>query len=49
MVFRKPIADFGMWKYVMAPAPDGLLLELFEVNTAALPDQLRTYSAPSHE
>ncbi|MCK9229819.1 MAG: VOC family protein [Syntrophales bacterium] len=28
--FRKDIADFGFWKYVMAPAPDNVLLELFQ-------------------
>jgi catechol 2,3-dioxygenase-like lactoylglutathione lyase family enzyme len=29
--FRKEIADFGFWKYVMAPAPDNVLLELFQI------------------
>ena len=28
--FRKEIADFGFWKYIMAPAPDNVLLELFQ-------------------
>jgi catechol 2,3-dioxygenase-like lactoylglutathione lyase family enzyme len=28
--FRKPITDAGSVKYVMAMAPDGMLLELFE-------------------
>ncbi len=28
--FRKPITDAGSVKYVMAMAPDGVLLELFE-------------------
>jgi len=28
--FRKEIADFGFWKYVMAPAPDNVILELFQ-------------------
>jgi catechol 2,3-dioxygenase-like lactoylglutathione lyase family enzyme len=28
--FRKEITDFGFWKYVMAPAPDNVLLELFQ-------------------
>ena len=32
--FRKEITDLGALKYVMAAAPDGVLLELFE--TAAL-------------
>jgi catechol 2,3-dioxygenase-like lactoylglutathione lyase family enzyme len=30
--FRKPITDVGLVKYVMAMAPDGVLLELFETN-----------------
>ncbi len=30
--FRKEIADLGTFKYVMAAAPDGVLLELFETN-----------------
>ena len=29
--FRKEITDLGSWKYVMAPAPDNVLLELFQV------------------
>ncbi|MDP8225333.1 MAG: VOC family protein [Candidatus Lernaella stagnicola] len=41
--FRKPIADFGLWKYIMAPAPDGVLLELFEVDVEQVPDELREY------
>lgn len=41
--FRKPIADFGIWKYVMAPAPDNVLLELFQVDQAKLPPQLASY------
>lgn len=28
--FRKEISDFGFWKYVMAPAPDNVILELFQ-------------------
>jgi catechol 2,3-dioxygenase-like lactoylglutathione lyase family enzyme len=28
--FRQPIKDFGAMKYVMAMAPDNVLLELFE-------------------
>ena len=28
--FRKPISDLGALKYVMAEAPDNVLLELFE-------------------
>ena len=28
--FRRPIKDFGIMKYVMAAAPDNVLLELFQ-------------------
>jgi catechol 2,3-dioxygenase-like lactoylglutathione lyase family enzyme len=31
--FRSGIRDFGAWKYIMCPAPDNVLLELFEVDT----------------
>ena len=35
--FRKEITDFGFWKYVMAPAPDNVLLELFQIVKEKLP------------
>ncbi len=41
--FRKPIADHGHWKYVMAPAPDGVLLELFQFDLTDAPPQMRDY------
>ena len=31
------LRDFGAWKYLMCMAPDNVLLELFQVNSAALP------------
>ena len=34
--FRSDIRDFGAWKYIMCPAPDGVLLELFQAD----PDKL---------
>lgn len=34
--FRSDIRDFGAWKYIMCPAPDGVLLELFQAD----PDRL---------
>jgi len=40
---RKGVTDFGFWKYIMVPAPDGVLIELFQVNKNALPEQLRGY------
>jgi len=35
--FRKEIADFGFWKYVMVQAPDNVLIELFQVVKEKLP------------
>jgi len=35
--FRKEIADFGFWKYVMALPPDNALLELFQIVKEKLP------------
>lgn len=35
--FSKEIADFGFWKYGMAPAPDNVLLELFQLVPEKLP------------
>ena len=43
VVFRKPIADYGLWKYVMAPAPDGVLLELFHFDPNRVPPEMREY------
>jgi len=36
--FRKEIADFGFWKYVMVLAPDNVLLELFQIVKEKLPE-----------
>jgi len=36
--FRKEIADFGFWKYVMAQGPDNVLLELFQIIPEKLPE-----------
>lgn len=43
VVPRKPVADFGFWRYVMVGAPDGILIELFEVTPDAVPEALRGY------
>jgi len=40
---RGPIRDFGAWKYLMCPAPDGVLLELFEVDTSRLDGAAAAY------
>jgi hypothetical protein len=36
--FCKEISDFSFWKYVMAPAPDNVLLELFQIVPEKLPE-----------
>ena len=36
--FRKEIADFGFWKYIMVLAPDNVLLELFQIVKEKLPE-----------
>jgi len=37
VALRKGITDLGFWKYVMVPAPDGILIELFQVDKRKLP------------
>ncbi len=36
-IFRKEIADFGFWKYIMTAGPDQVLLELFQIIPENLP------------
>jgi len=36
--FRKEISEFGFWKYLMAAAPDNVLLELFQIVKEKLPE-----------
>jgi catechol 2,3-dioxygenase-like lactoylglutathione lyase family enzyme len=43
VVFRNPPREFGWWRYAMCAAPDGVLLELFEIETAHAPDAVRGY------
>tara|TARA_B100000686_G_C16764102_1_gene960643 strand:- start:459 stop:854 length:396 start_codon:yes stop_codon:yes gene_type:complete len=40
---RGEIRDFGWWRYFMCAAPDGVLLELFEIDTTEAPDDLVNY------
>jgi len=37
------IRDFGWWKYFMCAAPDGILLELFEVDAEGVPEEVAAY------
>ncbi len=40
---RKPVTDLGYMKYIMVPAPDNVLIELFEVNKAVIPAEYQDY------
>jgi len=37
--FKKDVVDLGSWEYIMAPGPDDVLIEPFEVNKAAFPPE----------
>jgi len=41
--FKKNVVDLGSWKYIMVPAPDDVLIELFEINKAAFPPEYQDY------
>lgn len=41
--FKKPVVDLGYMKYIMVPAPDQVLIELFEVNKADIPAEYHYY------
>jgi catechol 2,3-dioxygenase-like lactoylglutathione lyase family enzyme len=41
--FKKDITDLGAWKYIMVPAPDNILIELFQVDKAMIPRDMRGY------
>jgi catechol 2,3-dioxygenase-like lactoylglutathione lyase family enzyme len=41
--FNKTVIELGYMKYIMVPAPDNVLIELFEVNKAALPAEYQDY------
>jgi catechol 2,3-dioxygenase-like lactoylglutathione lyase family enzyme len=43
VVFKKEITDLGFWKYIMVPAPDDILIELFQVDKAQIPDEYLDY------
>jgi len=43
VVFKKGITDLGFWKYVMVPAPDEILIELFQIDKTKLPQQYLNY------
>lgn len=41
--FKKSVIDLGYMKYIMVPGPDNVLIELFEVNKAAVPPEYHDY------
>jgi catechol 2,3-dioxygenase-like lactoylglutathione lyase family enzyme len=43
IILNKGITDLGFWKYVMVPAPDEILIELFQVDKTKLPPQYLDY------
>lgn len=40
---RNNIREFGNWRYIMCPAPDNILLELFEIDINGMPLALAEY------
>jgi catechol 2,3-dioxygenase-like lactoylglutathione lyase family enzyme len=43
VLFTKDITDAGFWKYIMVPAPDDILVELFEVDKKQIPAEMLSY------
>jgi len=43
IVLKKGINDLGFWRYIMVPAPDEILIELFQVDKTKLPPQFINY------
>lgn len=43
VALKKEVTDLGVWRYVMVPAPDDVLIELFEVDRGRLPEPLASY------
>ena len=43
IALRNDIREFGNWRYIMCPAPDDVLLELFEIETDEMEPALKKY------
>jgi len=43
IVLKKDITDLGFWKYIMVPAPDDILIELFQVDKTKIPSSYADY------
>ena len=48
VAFRKPISGGPGARYVMVEAPDGVLLELFEMSSPGLPPGARAWFSWDH-
>jgi catechol 2,3-dioxygenase-like lactoylglutathione lyase family enzyme len=40
---KRGITDYGFWKYIMVPAPDEVLLELFQVDLSQMTPEIIDY------
>jgi len=45
VTLKKSITDLGYMKYVMVPAPDNVLIELFQVDKSVIPAEYHDYFA----
>lgn len=43
VAFEEAITDLGFWKYIMIPAPDDVLIELFQVDKHQIPSPYLDY------
>ncbi|MFZ5569132.1 MAG: VOC family protein [Thermodesulfobacteriota bacterium] len=41
--FNKTVVDLAYMKYIMVPAPDNVLIELFEINKTVIPAEYHDY------
>ena len=46
ILFRSDIREFGTWRYLMCPAPDNVLLELFQIDIEEMPPALARFFTP---
>ena len=42
---RSGVREFGSWRYLMCPAPDNVLLELFQIDLDGMSPELADYFA----
>jgi len=46
VTFRSGVREFETWRYIMCPAPDNVLLELFQIDREKMPDALKEFFTP---